>query len=68
MKRYIILRSPSDLNKPGKQKEIRQHLTSGTLTNNLLLQFSFIAPDKVIYEILDNFQIMKNKIAFNLRG
>ena len=66
MKRYIFLRSPQDINKPEKLKEIKSHLQNGVLTYNLLLKFNFVAPDKIIEEIIAKFQVMKNKIKFNL--
>lgn len=66
MKRYIFLNSPKDLNKPEKLKEIKNHLENGVLTYNLLLTFNFVAPDKIIEDIIKNFQVIKNKIKFEL--
>lgn len=65
MERFIFLRKPTDLKL--KTNEIHKHLLNGCKTNEVKLIINFVAPDAVIYEIQNEFRIIKNRFAFNNR-
>lgn len=68
MTKYIILRSPSDLQRKDKKKEITQYLRNGMKTYEILLMIEFVSTDEVIHNLLNQFRIMKNQIQFNLKN
>lgn len=68
MTRYIFLRKPTDLKTPQKVKEITSHLQNGIKTNEILLQMNFVSTDEIIYNLMNDFRILKNQIALKLRG
>lgn len=65
MTRYIVLRSPEDLNRQDKHKEIVHHLNNGCKTNEILLHMMFVGTDAVIQDVCNKFRIIKNRIALN---
>lgn len=65
---YVSLKTPKSISSEAVKSEIQSLIKSGKKTNEIGLKMDFITTDKIEKEISDKFQVLKNKIAFEVRG
>lgn len=65
---YVSLKTPKSISSEAVKSEIQSLIKSGKKTNEIGLKMNFITTDKIEKEISDKFQVLKNKIAFEVRG
>lgn len=65
---YVSLKTPKSVNSESVKSEIKRLIKSGKKTNEIAWKMEFVTTDKIVKEVSDKFQVLKNKIAFELRG
>ena len=65
---YVTLKTPSSVKSEAVKAEIKKLIKAGKKTNEISWKMEFVTTDKIVKEISDKFQILKNRIAFEVRG
>jgi len=64
---YVSLKNPKSVESNAVKSEIKKLLESGKKTNEIHWKMQFVTTDKVVKEVSNKFQVLKNKIAFELK-
>ena len=64
----VTISKPSQIDSSKTKAFIKALIVSGAKTNEIFLTFEFVAPASVLNEIAAKFQVLKNRIAFEVRG
>ena len=67
-KAYITIKSPSSLNTKIVHNKIKKYLLSGVKTYEIGIVMEFVTSEKVLKQIADKFQVLKNRISFELKN
>lgn len=62
----IKIDAPKDVHTSRVKSEIHTAISKGLKTNEIFLSCGFVSND--IHEVISEFQIIKNRIAFNYRN
>lgn len=65
---YINLKTPKSIDSKIVKDELTRLIKSGKKTNEIAWKMGFTTTDKVVKEVSDKFNALKNKIAFSVRG
>jgi len=65
---FITIDSPKAIDSKKVHSEIKKHIEQGKKTFEVNLICQFITTDEVMKTISNKFQVIKNKIAFQIRG
>ena len=65
---YVSLKTPKSVNSEAVKSELKRLIKSGKKTNEIGWEMEFTSTNKIVKEISDKFQVLKNKIAFEIRG
>ena len=65
---FVTIDSPNAIDSKKVHSEIKKHIEQGKKTFEVNLICQFVAPDDVLKIISNKFQVIKNKIAFQIRG
>lgn len=65
---YINLKTPKSIDSKIVKDELTRLIKSGKKTNEIAWKMEFTTTDKVVKEVSDKFNALKNKIAFSVRG
>lgn len=65
---YVTLKTPKSVNSEAVKSEIKKLIKSGKRTNEIGWKMEFTTTDKIVKEVSDKFQVLKNKIAFEIKG
>lgn len=64
----VTIASPSQIESKKTKKHIEALIKLGAKTNEIFLVSEFVAPAEVLNQTAAKFQVLKNRIAFDLRG
>jgi len=64
---YVSLKTPKSVRSKIVADEIRKLIKIGKKTNEIAWKMEFVTTDKILKRVSDEFQILKNKIAFEVR-
>lgn len=65
---YISLKTPKSVNSKSVKTEIEKLIKKGHKTSEIAWKMEFTTTEKIAKEVSDKFQVVKNKIAFDLKG
>lgn len=65
---YVVLKTPNSVKSEAVKAEIKRLIKSGKKTSEISWKMEFVTTDKIVKEISDKFQVLKNRIAFEVRG
>lgn len=63
---HVTIYTPKQLSCKRVQKEVETLMQSGVKSFDIRLKLEFFTTDELINELLNDFRIVKNKIAFKL--
>lgn len=63
---YVTIHTPKQLSCKRVQKEVEALMQSGVKSFDIRLKLEFFTTDELINELINDFRIVKNKIAFKL--
>lgn len=64
----FILNDPTDIDSNRIRNQIYDSLDKGLKTSEMKLKLRFVAPDNIVKELSDKFQVLKNQVAFRYRN
>ena len=65
---YISLKTPKSVNSKSVKSEIEKLIKNGKKTSEIAWKMEFTTTQEIVKDISDKFQVLKNRISFDLKG